>query len=78
MFGNGFAVIIVNGDGIQLILPNREAITYSKKDILNTTLDYIYKEHKLNEYPICITGNLCIGRGISICLKNYSMRKGKF
>ena len=62
----GFAVIIVNGDGIQLILPNREVNTYSKKDILNNTLDEIYIKHDLKEYPVAITGNLCIARGISI------------
>ena len=31
----------------------------------------VYKKHNLKEFPIVITGNICIGRGISIVSENF-------
>ena len=67
----GFAVVIVNGNGIKLTKPNKEVFTYSKDDELNTKLLNICREHELDKYPLAITGNICIGRGISIMSNDF-------
>lgn len=71
---NGFAVFVVNGDGITLYMPYTfEKITIDKTDELTTLLLNMYITHKLERYPITITGNLCIGRGISISRNNFML-----
>lgn len=69
----GFAVIIVNGDGIKLYLPNSELFVkkFKKDDELNTIIKRIYDRYELHKYPLAITGNVCIGRGISIMSKDF-------
>ena len=63
----GFAVFVVNGDGIGLILPCGTEVPIEKKDdLLNSKIKKMYAEHNLNEHPVAITGNICVGRGISI------------
>ena len=66
-----FAVIIVNGDGIKLYLPDLEIIEFKKDDELNTIIKKIYDTYELHKYPLAITGNVCIGRGISIMSKDF-------
>ena len=34
-------------------------------------IDDLYKDHNLNDYPVALTGNLCIGRGISFINNNF-------
>ena len=72
----GFAVIIVNGEGIKLYLPDREIIEFKKDDELNTIVKRIYDRYELHKYPLAITGNVCIGRGISIMSKDFIMDYG--
>ena len=72
----GFAVIIVNGEGIKLFLPNGEMVPYKKDDELNTIIKKAYREHELKCYPLAITGNVCIGRGISIMSEDFMMDYG--
>lgn len=60
------ACIIVNGKGIKLSVPMKEDITFPKIEELNKSLIQIYIEYELHKYPLIITGNKCIGRGISI------------
>lgn len=72
----GFAVIIVNGDGIRLKLPDQRLYEYKKNDELNSIICRLYKEHNLNKYPIAITGNICIGRGISIMSNDFMLDYG--
>ena len=72
----GFAVVIVNGEGITLVLPNREMIKISKDDELNNILRRIYSQYKLDQYPLAITGNICIGRGVSITSEDFRFTHG--
>ena len=65
------AVIIVNGDGIKLVLPNQEIKLYSKNDDFNKKIIDIYNENKLYNYPLVITGYICISRGISIMSNDF-------
>ena len=67
----GISTIIVNGEGIQLYLPNKTFYIYNKDEELNTLLKKIYKQHHLENYPLAITGNICIGRGISIVSEDF-------
>lgn len=62
----GMAVICVNGDGIKLTTPDLKFYNYEKIEELKNTIQRIYTEHKLSRYPVVITGNICISRGISI------------
>ena len=66
-----FAVLIINGDGITLKLPDKRIEKYPKDDELNTILKKIYKEQFLENFPLAITGNVCIGRGTSIMSEDF-------
>lgn len=62
-----FAVLIINGDGIELSIPGQESIScFPKNEELNKTIISLTEKYSLNNYPVAITGNLCISRGISI------------
>jgi hypothetical protein len=65
------AVIIINGDGLRLTLPDKEFFDYKKDDVFNNMLTIIYKKHKLHKYPVALTGYLCIGRGITIMSNDF-------
>ena len=69
--GFNMAVIIVNGDGIKLVLPNQEIKYYSKNEDFNKKIIDIYNENELHNYPLVITGYICISRGISIMSNNF-------
>ena len=72
----GFAVFIVNGSGIRLTLPNKELFIYKKDEELNTKIRHLYTEHSLDRYPLAITGNICIGRGISLLSNDFMIDYG--
>ena len=68
----GIAVICVNGDGLKLTLPyTRESILYPKDRDFNTMVLDIYREHKLDRFPLAITGYICIGRGVTIMSEDF-------
>ena len=67
----GFAVFVVNGDGLKLYLPTLELFEYEKDIQLNDKIRYLYVEKNLHKYPLAITGNICIGRGISIMSNDF-------
>lgn len=74
LVSHGFAVFIVNGDGIELVLPGSPKVNkgpFPKTDELNKQLIQLYQEYSLQQYPLAITGNICIGRGISIMSKTF-------
>ena len=72
----GFAVFIVNGEGLKLFLPDKQIFPYKKDDELNTKIKEIYTEHSLHRFPLAITGNICIGRGISILSDDFMIDFG--
>jgi len=72
----GFAVFVVNGTGIRLTLPDRRLFMYKKDDELNKKIRDICSEHSLDRYPMAITGNICIGRGISILSEEFMIDYG--
>lgn len=66
LVGNGFAVFVVNGHGLTLNIPGKDKIVEAKTEELHAQVRRLYKEHNLSQYPVAITGYLCVGRGISI------------
>jgi hypothetical protein len=73
----GFVVIIINGDGISVVFPNKQVDGPHKKDkLLNIMIDDLYKDLNLNEYPVAVTGYLCVGRGISFINENFMFDYG--
>jgi len=73
----GFAVLVVNGEGLSLTMPyTKELIPYKKDDELNVKIEEMYREHSLNSFPFAITGNVCISRGISIMSENFVLDYG--
>lgn len=64
-----FAVFVVNGNGIRLSFPGQN-ILENKVDELSIQISKMCKQYNIRErFPIAITGNICIGRGISIMMK---------
>ena len=73
----GFAVLVVNGEGLSLTLPyTKELILYKKDDELNVKIQQMYGKHSLESFPFAITGNVCISRGISIMSENFMLDYG--
>jgi len=67
----GFAVFVVNGDGLELTIPRVVCGIYTKFIVpktkeLHELVREMYGQHNLVQYPVAITGNICVGRGISI------------
>lgn len=68
------AVLCVNGDGIVLTIPEISTPIYVEKDSeINETITKLYRLHNLNRFAFAITGNICIGRGISIMSESFMM-----
>ena len=64
-----FAVFVVNGNGIRLSFPGQNILD-SKNDELSIQISKMCEQYKIRErFPIAITGNICISRGISIMMK---------
>ena len=75
---HGLATIIVNGDGIECILPNLRTKRIKKTDEFNKLLLGLYQDEdlKLYDYSVAITGYLCVGRGISIMSEDFMFDYG--
>ena len=67
----GFAVFVVNGDGIMLTLPDRSYYKEKKDDELNKKLIKMCDDYNVHNYPLALTGNICVGRGISIMCEEF-------
>ena len=67
LISKGFVVLVINGNGILLFFPGRKKYKEFKKDknCADIIAD-IYRAYNLDEYNFAITGNFCIGEGISI------------
>ena len=68
LVGKGFAVFVVNGDGIDLTLPTEGHPHFceDKTEELNKQMMRMHNENEAGRFPVAITGNICVGRGISI------------
>jgi hypothetical protein len=66
LLGKCFAVFVVNGDGLALSVPGEERVCEKKTEELNKQIMGLYKKNNLDRFPVAVTGNICVGRGISI------------
>lgn len=66
-----FAVFIVNGNGLEMVLPNGENELRKKDKELQQQLREMYKKYNLGKYAVAVTGYICVGRGISIMHEEF-------
>lgn len=68
LIARGFAVFVVNGDGLSLTIPTYDRPEYVEKKtkLLNQHIKDMLSVYDCSAFPIAVTGNICIGRGISI------------
>ena len=75
LVSKGVAVFTVNGDGLELALPRDPnsastapptPIKIKKTEELHVHIRELYAKHNVCRWACVVTGNLCIGRGISI------------
>ena len=71
----GVAVFTVNGEGIELALPRDPnaassepptPVVIPKKGELHKNIINLYTDYNVSRWPCVVTGNICVGRGISI------------
>ena len=71
LLAKGFAVMILNGQRKVIILPTGEEIKVPLKlsndspGELSSALSKIYAEQNLTRFPFAVTGQICLGRGIT-------------
>ena len=74
---HGFAVFVVNSNGLSLTIPGNDCEFIEKKSkVLNEQLREMLAKHDCSNFPIAVTGNVCIGRGISIMSPNFMFDHG--
>lgn len=72
----GAAVVILNGLRKEIRIPNAEGVAPTiitlpkmkeseKPEEIGRVIGHLYKEHKLERYALFVTGNICLGRGIT-------------
>ena len=73
--GKGVAVFTVNGEGLELALPSHPnsaslipltLIKIKKTEELHVHIRELYRTYNVSKWPCVVTGNICVGRGISI------------
>ena len=71
----GVAVFTVNGEGLELALPRDPnsaslepptPIKIKKIEELHIHIRELYTSYNVSTFPCVVTGNICVGRGISI------------
>jgi hypothetical protein len=64
----GFVVFTINGDGKQMWhnTENLPEFIFNSTEEVSEVLAKYYRDNRLDRYPFAITGNLCVGRGLSI------------
>ena len=65
------AVYVVNGDGIELSMPDGTRILVPKTKTLEQHLKELYVEYDIKKWSCIVTGNICVGRGLSIMQKDF-------
>ena len=71
LLGKGFAVFVVNGDGLALSIPGEGRICEKKTEELNTQMLRMYRGKNVARFPVAVTGNICVGRGITIMSNEF-------
>jgi hypothetical protein len=81
----GVAVFTVNGSGLELALPcdpNAASlepptpIKIKKTEELHVHIRHLYTAYNVSQWPCVVTGNICVGRGISIQQPDFMFNFG--
>jgi len=82
LLSRGFAVMILNGERKEIQLPTGEVIPVVLKmsvdatDELSEILAKLYADNDLVRFPFAVTGQLCLGRGITIQSRGFMFNYG--
>ena len=82
LLSKGFAVMILNGQRKVIVLPTGKEIkielTLNSQNPgeLSAALSSIYVEHNLSQFPFAVTGQICLGRGITFQSKDFMFDYG--
>lgn len=82
LLARGFAVMILNGQRKVIVLPTGEVIKVALKlssdapDELSDTLAKVYADNNLARFPFAVTGQICLGRGITFQSKGFMFKYG--
>lgn len=77
-----FAVMVLNGERKEIILPDGTKIRISlaanieAPGELSSKLAELYLQHNLSRFPFAITGQICLGRGITFQSPNFMFSHG--
>ena len=77
-----FAVMVLNGQRKEIILPDNTKIRISlsanieSPGELSSKLAELYVHHGLSRFPFAITGQICLGRGITFQSPNFMFSHG--
>jgi hypothetical protein len=74
----GFAVVVLNGTRKEIVIPHHESISLNSylgdSDVpeeIGKIITKIYHDSNLSRFPFAITGQTCIGRGITFQNKDF-------
>lgn len=67
----GMAMMVVNGDGIEITLPTEEVFREKKDGVFAEDLVAFYDKYNLARYPFGITGKICVERGVTITSSRF-------
>jgi hypothetical protein len=82
LLSKGFAVMILNGQRKCILCPDGEVIPLALRmdpttpDEISTVLPRLYAEHNLARWPFAVTGQMCLGRGITFQSKEFAFDYG--
>lgn len=82
LHSRGFAVLVLNGRRKEVVLPDGTTIEIRLNfngpapDELKDILANIYTEYGLHEFPFAITGQICLGRGITFQSSDFRFTHG--
>lgn len=82
LLARNFAVMVLNGQRKEIILPDRSKIRISlsanieSPGELSSKLAELYVQHRLSRFPFAITGQICLGRGITFQSPSFMFSHG--
>jgi len=74
LYSRGFAVVIINGERKEILIPDRNDpipltpyvdVETSAPEEIGRVITKIYRQNRLERFPFAVTGHLCLGRGIT-------------
>jgi hypothetical protein len=83
LLSKGFAVLILNGQRKVVILPTGEVIKVTLSlsseapGELSEALSELYSKNDLSRFPFAVTGQICLGRGITLQSQTLDKKTGE-